>query len=79
MLADDEIDIVLNITQPNAHTIVAQAAVDAGKSVYNEKAADACPRRGSKGYWKRPAANGLLVGCAPGHLSGCRAIKRPAS
>ncbi len=37
MLADKSIDIIVNLTIPNAHYEVAKAAVAAGKSVHNEK------------------------------------------
>ena len=37
LLADPEIEIVLNLTIPQAHASVARAALAAGKSVYNEK------------------------------------------
>ena len=37
LLSDPEIGIVLNITIPNAHAEVAFQALEAGKSVYNEK------------------------------------------
>ena len=37
LLADSEIEVVLNLTTPDAHASVAQAALDAGKNVYNEK------------------------------------------
>jgi predicted dehydrogenase len=37
LLADPAIEIVLNLTIPNAHAEVAFAAMEAGKSVYNEK------------------------------------------
>ena len=37
LLADPEIQIVLNLTVPKAHAKVAFAALRAGKSVYNEK------------------------------------------
>jgi len=37
LLADPEIAIVVNLTIPNAHAAVAMAAVQAGKSVHNEK------------------------------------------
>ncbi len=37
LLADPEIEIVINLTIPNAHASVAFAALQAGKSVYNEK------------------------------------------
>ena len=37
LLADPEIEIVINLTIPAAHGEVALAALEAGKSVYNEK------------------------------------------
>src|SRR5210317_257281 len=37
LLADKSIDIVVNLTIPNAHYSVAKAALKAGKSVHNEK------------------------------------------
>ena len=37
LLAEPDIEIVLNLTIPKAHSEIAQAALAAGKSVYNEK------------------------------------------
>ncbi len=37
LLDDPSIEIVLNLTTPDAHYKVAMASIDAGKSVYNEK------------------------------------------
>ena len=37
LLADPEVEIVLNLTIPAAHAEVALATIEAGKSVYNEK------------------------------------------
>jgi len=37
LLADPEIEIVLNLTTPDAHGTVGLAALEAGKSIYNEK------------------------------------------
>src|SRR5256885_17255800 len=37
LLADDRIDLVLNLTTPAAHAEVALAALAAGKHVYGEK------------------------------------------
>src|SRR5579884_1343624 len=37
LLADPDIDIVLNLTIPRAHAEIAQAALHAGKSTYSEK------------------------------------------
>jgi len=37
LLADPDVDIVVNLTVPKAHFSVAKAALMAGKHVYNEK------------------------------------------
>lgn len=37
LLADPEIDLVLNLTQPNAHAAVTLGAFESGKHVYTEK------------------------------------------
>ena len=37
LLADKKIEIVINLTIPKAHASVAMQALEAGKSVYNEK------------------------------------------
>src|SRR5258706_11713947 len=37
LLSDPEIDLVLNLTVPAAHTEIGLAALAAGKAVYNEK------------------------------------------
>ncbi|MEM8857571.1 MAG: Gfo/Idh/MocA family oxidoreductase [Chloroflexota bacterium] len=64
MLADPDIDLVLNITHPAAHGDVAQAAVEAGKSVYNEKPLTLSREQGKK-LVATAKENGVLVGCAP--------------
>ena len=37
LLADGDIDLVVNLTIPQAHVAVSRAAIDTGKSVYCEK------------------------------------------
>jgi predicted dehydrogenase len=37
LLADDQIEIVLNLTNPESHFAVSRAALEAGKHVYSEK------------------------------------------
>jgi len=64
LLADPAIDIVVNLTIPNAHAEVALAAVKAGKSVYNEKPL-AVAREEGKELLKAAEAKGVLVGGAP--------------
>jgi len=64
LLDDPEIQIVLNLTVPKAHAEVALAAVEAGKSVYNEKPL-AVTRNDGRTILQAASTNGALVGCAP--------------
>ena len=78
LLANPEIDIVLNLTIPKAHGEVALAALKAGKSVYNEKPL-AVTREDGQQMLKLAAKRKLLVGCAPdtflgGGIQTCRKI-----
>ncbi len=78
LLADDEIEIVVNLTIPAAHAEVALAAVAAGKSVYNEKPL-ALARKEGRRLLQAASAKGVLVGGAPDTFLGaglqtCRAL-----
>ncbi len=64
LLADPEIEIVLNLTIPAAHAEVALAAIEAGKSVYNEKPL-AVTREDGKRIVALARERNLRVGCAP--------------
>jgi len=64
LLADPEIEIVVNITIPKAHFSVAMAAIQAGKSVWNEKPLT-ITREDGKALLAAANAKGVLVGCAP--------------
>ncbi|HEV2121571.1 MAG TPA: Gfo/Idh/MocA family oxidoreductase [Chloroflexota bacterium] len=64
LLADPAIDLVVNLTIPKAHAEVALAAVDAGKSVYNEKPI-AVEREAGQELLRRANAKEVLVGGAP--------------
>jgi predicted dehydrogenase len=64
LLADPEIEIVVNLTPPVGHASVAQAAVEAGKSVYNEKPLTITRDDGRK-LLDTAKANGVRVGGAP--------------
>ncbi|MEN6520574.1 MAG: Gfo/Idh/MocA family oxidoreductase [Armatimonadota bacterium] len=64
ILADPSIDIILNITIPKAHAQVAFAALEAGKSVYNEKPL-AITREDGRKMLDLAKSKGLRVGCAP--------------
>jgi predicted dehydrogenase len=64
LLADPEVETVINLTIPAAHATIALAAIDAGKSVYNEKPL-AISREDGRQLLSAADARGLLVGCAP--------------
>jgi predicted dehydrogenase len=64
LLADPDIDLVLNLTVPKAHSSIAQAAIDAGKHVYNEKPLTLSLEEGQK-LIQSASEKGLRVGCAP--------------
>lgn len=64
LLADDDIDIVVNLTTPNAHAEVAGAAVSAGKHVWNEKPLTV-DRASAQALLEAAESAGVRVGCAP--------------
>ena len=64
LLADPEIQIVVNLTRPDAHAEIALAALQAGKSVYNEKPL-AVSRDEAQRLLLAAQDKGLRVGCAP--------------
>jgi predicted dehydrogenase len=64
LLADDEIDIVVNLTIPAVHYEVSRAALDAGKHVYSEKPFVLSVKEGLD-LKKRAARKKLRVGSAP--------------
>jgi predicted dehydrogenase len=64
LLADPDIGIVVNLTIPAAHASVAMAAVEAGKSVYNEKPLT-LSREDGRRLLSAAKAKGVRVGCAP--------------
>ena len=69
LLADPEVELVLNLTIPKAHVSVATAAIEAGKHVYNEKPlgislSDSIP------LIALAESKGLRVGCAPDTFMG---------
>jgi predicted dehydrogenase len=69
LLTDPEIEIVLNLTTPNAHAEVAFAALNAGKSCYNEKPM-AIRREDGQRLLELAEAKGLLIGGAPDTFMG---------
>src|SRR3712207_8471540 len=64
LLRDAEIEIVLNLTIPRAHADIALAALEAGKSVYNEKPL-AIEREDGQRMLALAERQGLRIGCAP--------------
>lgn len=64
LLAIDEIEIVINLTPPKAHYIVAKSVLEAGKHVYNEKPLS-IERDDAKKLLELAEEKGLRVGCAP--------------
>jgi len=78
ILADPEIEIVVNLTTPQGHFPVAMQAVEAGKSVHNEKPLVLTREEGKK-LLAAAAAKGVRVGAAPdtfmgGGIQTCRKI-----
>ncbi len=69
LLASSDVDIVLNLTIPEAHASVAQAAIAAGKHVYTEKPLATRLGDGIR-LMEAARARGLRVGCAPDTVLG---------
>lgn len=64
LLADDEIEVVVNLTVPSVHVDVGQEALAAGKHVWNEKPF-ALERESGRALLAAAQAAGLRVGTAP--------------
>ena len=78
LLADEEVEIILNLTVPAVHAEVSLAALEAGKHVYTEKPL-AVSREDARKMMQVAEERGLLIGCAPdtflgGGLQTCRRI-----
>ena len=69
LLADPEVDLVLNLTIPAAHAEIALKAIAAGKSIYNEKPLAATLAE-ARTVIDAAAAAGVVVGCAPDTVLG---------
>jgi predicted dehydrogenase len=69
LIADPEVDAVLNLTIPAAHADVALRAIAAGKYVYGEKPL-ALSTAEAREVLQAAAAAGLRVGCAPDTVLG---------
>ena len=78
LLADPDIDLVVNLTVPLAHAAVSLAAIQAGKHVYSEKPL-ATTRADGQRLLEAARAAGVSLGCAPdtflgGGLQTCRQL-----
>ncbi len=69
LFADDEIDIVLNLTRPYQHFEVSKAALLAGKHVYSEKPLGATLEEG-EALVALAKEKGLMIGGAPDTFMG---------
>ncbi|MCR2821163.1 Gfo/Idh/MocA family protein [Lederbergia panacisoli] len=78
LLADDEIEMVINLTIPTAHAPICLQALEAGKHVFVEKPL-AVTREDGKKILELAKSKGLYVGSAPdtflgGGLQTCRKL-----
>jgi len=64
LLANDELDVIVNLTIPDAHFIVSRAILEAGKHVYSEKPLTITLDEG-KQLQALGRERGLAIGCAP--------------
>ncbi|MBB4122325.1 Gfo/Idh/MocA family protein [Martelella radicis] len=64
LFANDEIDVIVNLTIPAAHYEMSRRALEAGKHVYSEKPLVLSVDEG-KELGRLAAEKGLAVGCAP--------------
>jgi predicted dehydrogenase len=63
-LARDDVELIINLTVPAAHAVVASAALSAGKHVFNEKPI-APDLASAEALIAQADAAGLRLGCAP--------------
>ncbi len=64
LIADDEVELVLNLTPPKVHAAVVRAALEAGKHVYTEKPL-ATTVEEARELVAQAERLGLRLGCAP--------------
>ena len=64
VLADSSIEIIVNLTPPNAHAVVSYAALDSGKHVYSEKPLATNRTDGAK-LLELAKQKDRRIGCAP--------------
>ncbi|MGW9230474.1 Gfo/Idh/MocA family protein [Pseudorhizobium sp. NPDC055634] len=64
LLANDELDVIVNLTIPDAHFAVSRAILEAGKHVYSEKPLVLSLEEGEE-LRRLAKEKGLAIGCAP--------------
>ncbi|MEN8183260.1 MAG: Gfo/Idh/MocA family oxidoreductase, partial [Myxococcota bacterium] len=64
LLSDSDLDVIVNLTIPSAHSEVSRAALEAGKSVYSEKPLGLELTEG-RHLLEAAAKQGVRLGCAP--------------
>jgi predicted dehydrogenase len=64
LLADDQVDVVINLTIPDAHYAITRRILEAGKHAYSEKPLVLTLEQGVA-LRDLAASKGLSVGCAP--------------
>ncbi len=78
ILRDPEVDVIINLTIPVAHSEVSLATIASGKHIYSEKPL-AITREAGKAIVSSAKERGVRVGCAPdtflgGGLQTCRKL-----
>ena len=78
LLADPDVELVVNLTPPGTHAEVSLAAMAAGKHVYGEKPL-AVAREDGEAIVVEASKRGVMVGCAPdtflgGGIQTCRKL-----
>jgi predicted dehydrogenase len=78
LLADPDVELVINLTVPAAHSDVTEQVLASGKHVYSEKPL-ALRRREAREMMALAREKGLRIGCAPdtflgGGLQTCRKL-----
>jgi predicted dehydrogenase len=78
LLANPDVELIINLTIPKAHADVALTAIRAGKHIYSEKPLGITREEGQH-ILAEAKRHGVLVGCAPdtflgGGLQTCRAL-----
>ena len=69
IVADDDIDLVMNLTNPKAHFPINMKALEAGKHVFAEKPLAVTREEGRK-LLETAAEKGVRLGCAPDTILG---------